>query len=61
MFRMAGKGQPCAYTELGTWRCSKSSLPPREQTVEWKSITPDFTGGETVSDLLKFLEEADES
>lgn len=45
MFSAAGKGQPCAYTELGTWRCSRSLLPPREQTLGWKNITRGFTGG----------------
>lgn len=61
MFGTAGKGQPCAYTEFGTWTSSKSLLPPRDQTVGWKSITPDVTGRKTVFDLLRLLEEAEES
>lgn len=47
MFSAAGKDQPCAYTELGTWRCSRSLLPPREQTLGWSSITRGFTDGES--------------
>lgn len=47
MFSTAGKGQPCAYTESGTWRCSRSLLPPREQTLGWSSITHGFREGKS--------------
>lgn len=48
MFSTAGKGQPCAYTELSTWRCSRSLLPPRERTPGWNSITHGFAGGRSL-------------